>query len=101
MEEDPFSKNHDAAVVLPIEDSLDLHSFTPRDIKFLVEEYLFQCHQRGILEVRLIHGRGKGTQRQMVRSQLARHPLVADFKDAAPEAGGWGTTLVRLQPKTD
>ncbi len=101
MEEDPFSPSETAPVALPIEDVLDLHSFSPKDIRPLVEEYLLQCHQRGFLEVRLIHGRGTGTQRQIVRSLLARHSLVAEFGDAPPEAGGWGATLVRLQRSTE
>lgn len=84
-------------VVLRIEDSLDLHSFSPREIKPLVEEYLYQCQQRGFREVRIIHGRGTGTQRNIVRSLLAGNPRVAEFKDAPPESGGWGATRVTLK----
>ena len=87
------------AVALPIEDSLDLHAFSPREIKPLVEEYLYQCQQREFREVRIIHGRGTGTQRNIVRSLLARNPYVAKFKDAPPESGGWGATMVMLKPK--
>jgi len=86
-------------VALPIEDSLDLHTFSPKEIKPLVEEYLFQCQQREFREVRIIHGRGTGTQRNIVRSLLARNPYVAEFKDAPPESGGWGATIVMLKPK--
>ena len=86
-------------VALPIEDSLDLHTFSPREIKPLLEEYLYQCQQREFHEVRIIHGRGTGTQRKIVRSLLARNPRVAAFKDAAPESGGWGATMVTLKPK--
>ena len=89
----------DLVVALPIEDSLDLHTFSPKEIKPLVEEYLYQCQQRQIREVRLIHGRGTGTQRNIVRSLLAKNPCVAEFKDARPESGGWGATMVRLKPK--
>ncbi|HEX7548099.1 MAG TPA: Smr/MutS family protein [Candidatus Methylomirabilis sp.] len=87
-------------VVLPIEDSLDLHAFAPRDIPDVVGEYLAECARRGLGEVRLIHGRGTGTQRAIVRSLLANHPLVQAFFDASPERGGWGATVVRLQETT-
>ena len=86
-------------VALPIEDSLDLHVFSPEEIKPLVEEYLYQCQQREFREVRIIHGRGTGTQRNIVRSLLAKNPCVAEFKDSPPESGGWGATTVRLKPK--
>jgi len=86
-------------VELPIEDSLDLHTFSPKEIKPLVEEYLFQCQQREFREVRIIHGRGTGTQRNIVHSLLARNPYVTEFKDAPPESGGWGATTVMLKPK--
>jgi dsDNA-specific endonuclease/ATPase MutS2 len=87
----------DAPVVLPIEDSLDLHAFVPRDIPHLVREYLGECVRRGFREVRIIHGRGTGTQRTVVRSVLTGHPFVEDFADAPPERGGWGATVVRLR----
>jgi DNA-nicking Smr family endonuclease len=87
-------------VVLPIEDSLDLHPFAPRDIPDVVGEYLAECARRGLGEVRLIHGRGTGTQRAIVRSLLTNHPLVQAFFDAPPERGGWGATIVRLRETT-
>ena len=86
-------------VALPIEDSLDLHTFSPKEIKPLVEEYLYQCQQREFREVRIIHGRGTGTQRNIIRSLLAKNLYVAEFKDAPPESGGWGATMVTLKPK--
>jgi DNA-nicking Smr family endonuclease len=86
----------DPPVVLPIEDALDLHTFAPRDIPDLVRDYLEACACRGFREVRIIHGRGTGTQRAAVRSVLAGHPLVQMFADAPPERGGWGATIVRL-----
>ena len=99
-EEEDFLQNEEGpAVQLPIEDSLDLHTFSPGEIKPLIEEYLYQCQQREFHEVRIIHGRGTGTQRKIVRSLLARNPRVAAFKDAAPESGGWGATMVTLRPK--
>ncbi|MGB7952327.1 MAG: Smr/MutS family protein [Candidatus Binatia bacterium] len=84
-------------IVIPIEDCLDLHTFAPADIPNVVEEYLEQCTEAGIYEIRLIHGRGKGIQRRIVQSLLAEHPQVLSFKDARPEAGGWGATVVVLK----
>ena len=84
-------------VSLPIEDSLDLHSFAPKDVRPVVEEYLKEAAARGFREVRLIHGRGIGAQRASVQGLLARHPLVERFSDAPPERGGWGATVVILK----
>ena len=84
-------------IVVPLEDSIDLHAFSPKEIPSVVEEYIEQCVEAGIYEARIIHGRGKGIQRQIVRSILAKHPLVLSFKDASPEAGGWGSTVVKLK----
>jgi len=84
-------------VRLPIEDALDLHSFAPRDIPSVVEEYLQEAWRAGFSEIRLIHGRGTGTQRAIVQALLARHPLVRAFADAPPERGGWGATIVSLR----
>jgi len=84
-------------IVVPIEDSIDLHAFSPKDIPSVVEEYIGECARAGIYEVRIIHGRGKGIQRDIVRSILEKHPLVLSFKDAPPEAGGWGSTVVVLR----
>ncbi|PYN26797.1 MAG: DNA mismatch repair protein MutS [Candidatus Rokuibacteriota bacterium] len=85
---------------MPIEDALDLHTFAPREVALVVGDYLEAAHARGFTEVRLIHGRGIGVQRKIVRSLLARHPLVAGYADAPPERGGAGATLVRLRPHT-
>ncbi len=87
----------DEPVRIPIEDSLDLHAFAPRDVREVVSDYLDEAHARGFTEVRLIHGRGIGVQRAIIRSLLARHPLVDSFVEAPPERGGWGATLVRLR----
>jgi len=83
-------------VVLPLEDVLDLHPFPAREIRSVVEEYLTQCRAAGFSVVRLIHGKGKGVQRDSVRALLARLPFVQAFHDAPPEAGGWGATIVTL-----
>ena len=87
----------DDPIHVPIEDALDLHSFGPRDVASVVEEYLKAAHERGFREVRIIHGRGIGVQRSIVRAVLSRHLLVVSFTDAPPERGGWGATLVRLR----
>jgi DNA-nicking Smr family endonuclease len=87
----------DDPIHVPIEDALDLHSFGPRDVASVVEEYLKAAHERGFREVRIIHGRGIGVQRSIVRAVLSRHLLVVSFADAPPERGGWGATLVRLR----
>jgi len=84
-------------VSLPIEDSLDLHAFAPKDVRPVVEEYLREAAARGFREVRLIHGRGTGFQRASVQGLLAGHPLVERFFDAPPERGGWGATVVVLK----
>ena len=71
---------------VPIEDSIDLHTFQPREIAILVEEYLYQAVQKGFREVRIIHGRGVGVQREIVHSILRKHPEVASFQDM-PDRG--------------
>jgi DNA-nicking Smr family endonuclease len=83
--------------LVPIEDSLDLHSFLPRDVASVVSEYLEEARRRGFREVRLIHGKGKGVRRAEVRRLLAADPRVADAFDALPERGGHGATLVVLK----
>lgn len=84
-------------MVVPIGDALDLHPFAPRDIVSVVDEYLREAAARGLEEVRLIHGKGKGVQRAAVRALLAGHPLVSGFFDAPGERGGWGATVVVLR----
>jgi dsDNA-specific endonuclease/ATPase MutS2 len=96
-EEEEEAAPGDAPIALPIEDALDLHAFAPRDVAAVVEEYLHEAHARGFGEVRLIHGRGAGVQRRIVRGVLARHPLVASFSDAPADRGGWGATIARLK----
>jgi len=82
---------------IPIEDRLDLHAFSPAEIRDLVEEYLSLAVTAGFRQVRIIHGRGSGVQRRVVRSILSRHPGVEVYGDAPPEGGGWGATVVRLR----
>jgi len=83
------------AARVPIEDALDLHTFAPRDIPSVVDEYIVAAHDAGFREVRLIHGRGKGVQRGIVQQALERHPLVEEFWDA-PETH-LGATVARLR----
>jgi DNA-nicking Smr family endonuclease len=90
----PFSD----PVALPLEDVLDLHPFAPQEIRSVVEEYLTQCRAAGFPVVRLIHGKGRGVQRENVHALLTRLPFVHAFHDAPPEAGGWGATIVTLSP---
>lgn len=85
-------------VEVPLGPELDLHSFAPREIPDVVESYLEACVEKGMTDVRLVHGRGKGVQRAVVRRLLSAHPHVVSFEDAAPGSGGWGATLVRLRP---
>jgi dsDNA-specific endonuclease/ATPase MutS2 len=82
----------------PIEDSIDLHPFAPRDVPDVVDAYLEAAFEKGLREVRLIHGRGVGVQRDRVQKLLGRHPLVSGFHDAPPERGGWGATVAYLKP---
>ena len=93
--------DEDEPFVLPIGGELDLHAFAPRDVVSVVEEYLAACRARGILSVRVVHGRGKGVQRAEVRRLLAQLPGVASFADAPPQSGGWGATIVRLEPQLE
>ena len=93
----PDAPDDDPPVPIPIEDSLDLHAFAPRDVPSVIDEYLREASAHGFAEVRLIHGRGIGVQRAIVQSLLARHPLVAGYADAPQERGGWGATVVRLR----
>lgn len=82
---------------IPITDVFDLHSIPPRDVKAVVEEYLLEAHRMGFKALRIIHGRGIGVEREMVRAALARAEFVAGFRDAPAEAGGWGATIVTLR----
>ncbi|HEX16208.1 MAG TPA: DNA mismatch repair protein MutS [Deltaproteobacteria bacterium] len=87
-------------IEFPIDGVLDLHTFDPQEIKELIPEYLRLCQDRGILEVRIIHGKGKGVLRRTVHILLARLPEVASFRTAGEEEGGWGATIVRLWPRS-
>ncbi len=88
-------------IKLPIEDVLDLHTFHPREVPDLLDDYFSECLAVGIMSVRLIHGKGSGILKKKVHSLLKKCPMVEGFKDAPPEAGGWGATLVELRRKPD
>jgi DNA-nicking Smr family endonuclease len=85
------------AVQVPIEDWIDLHTFSPKDIPSLLEEYLRECLKKGFREVRIIHGKGKGVQMRIVHSFLKKSALVESFRLAPLEAGSWGATIVHLK----
>ena len=89
---DPFPE----PVEIEITDIFDLHTIPPREVKPVVEEYLREAHRKGLPVVRIIHGKGIGVQREIVRSILARTSFVADWADAPPDAGGPGATIVRF-----
>lgn len=91
----------DEPLAVPIDGVLDLHTFAPRDVPCLLDDYFDACLEAGIRDVRVIHGKGKGILRDRVRAILAKHPLVQEFSQAPPEAGGWGATLVRLAASKD
>jgi dsDNA-specific endonuclease/ATPase MutS2 len=84
-------------VRIPVTDVFDLHSVPARDARAVVEAYLEEAHALGLKALRIIHGRGIGVQREMVRKVLERTPYVVDFRDAPAEAGGWGATIVTLR----
>lgn len=97
---DPFSPFPEP-VRLEIRDSIDLHTIHPRDVRRVVAEYLLEARRAGFRSVRIIHGKGVGVQREIVRAILARTPFVETFSDAPAEAGGWGATVARLSTHQD
>ena len=90
-------EGEDEAVEIPITDSLDLHPFRPAEIQDVAREYLLAAHGKGFLQVRLIHGRGIGVQRERIRSLLGSLEFVEEFHDADPTGGGWGSTIVLMR----
>ena len=87
----------DEPIVLPLADVIDLHPFQPKEIASVVEEYIEQCARGGLRQLRIIHGKGLGVQRSVVRSVLSKHPAVCSYQDAPAEAGSWGATIVILK----
>jgi len=96
MDDPDFDNPFPDPVQIEITDVFDLHTIPPRDVKAVVEEYLRLAHEKGFKVVRIIHGKGIGVQRDMVRSILARTAFVVDWTDAPPEAGGLGATIARF-----
>jgi dsDNA-specific endonuclease/ATPase MutS2 len=88
----------DQPVEIPIDGTLDLHTFRPAEVQPLLEDYLEECLKRGIYEVRIIHGKGQGVLRRIVHAALARHPRVVRFGHEEGSGGGWGATVVLLSP---
>ena len=110
MADDPDSSDPDSfdpfnpfpvPVRIPITDVFDLHTIAPRDVKVVVEEYLHEAHSAGFPSVRIIHGKGRGVQKEMVRAILGRTPYVSSWTDAPPEAGGLGATIVWLRERPE
>ena len=97
ISESNFSDPFPEPVILPIEAVLDLHTFSPREVEPLIEDYLEACLEHGLFQVKIIHGKGTGQLKARVRSLLAKHPLVLQLTDADAEAGGWGATKVVLK----
>ncbi len=87
-----------ASLELPIDGTLDLHTFRPSEVRTLVPDYLAACRERGILEVRIVHGKGTGALRETVHAILARTPGIASLRLAGHDPGGWGATIVSLLP---
>lgn len=87
----------EAPFEIPIEDALDLHPFQPREIREVAAEYLTAAREKGFREVRLIHGRGRGVQRSIIRSLLESLEFVESYGDADTGGGGWGATIVRFK----
>ena len=98
MDEDGRDPGGPAPHPLPITGELDLHPFRPQDLGDLVPEYLAECRARGILEVRVVHGKGRGQVARSVHAFLRRLPEVESFSLASGHYGGWGATFVRLRP---
>jgi DNA-nicking Smr family endonuclease len=100
MTSHPEASGFPEEVRIPIEDNLDLHHFRPSDVGSLVPEYLIECRKRGLLAVRIVHGKGTGSQREQVHAILSQLDGVQDFTIAGTGSGGWGATWVYLQPES-
>ena len=96
MDDEHYNENEYHELV--IDGTLDLHIFHPREVKELVPDYLLACRQKGILTVRIVHGKGTGTLRRIVHSILDKHPDVVSYRLAGGSEGGWGATMVELKP---
>lgn len=97
MQHRPNDNQQAEPIKVPIEDVLDLHTFAPREIPSLLEEYLNACLEARLYSVRIIHGKGQGVLRNRVHGLLKRLPMVASYSEAPPHGGGWGATIVELK----
>ena len=97
QDEPPF----EGPVEFPITDELDLHVFRPKEIKDIVPDYLEACQEKGILTVRVIHGKGIGNLRRTVQSILKKLEIVETHTPASAQMGGWGATMVRLKARSN
>lgn len=86
-------------VIVPIDGVLDLHTFSPGELKGLMQDYIDACLEADIYDLRIIHGKGSGVMRARVRSLLKKDPRVKIFEDAPGDAGGWGATIATLKQK--
>jgi DNA-nicking Smr family endonuclease len=96
--EEHYESEEPEPVELPVDGTLDLHTFQPAQVKDLLSDYLAACREKGILEVRVIHGKGTGILRETVHSVLKRLPWVSSFGLAGEDAGSWGATIAILTP---
>jgi dsDNA-specific endonuclease/ATPase MutS2 len=87
----------DEPLELPIDGTLDLHTFSPKDVESLVPDYIEECLRRGILHIRIIHGKGTGTLREIVHAVLVRHPAVMAYRHEGGSGGSWGATVADLR----
>jgi len=90
-------RSHDDPIEYPIDGTLDLHQFRPNETASVVADYIEECLKRSIYTLRIVHGKGIGVQREIVRSILSKHPAVASYRHEGGTGGGWGATVVDLK----
>ena len=95
--DEDFAFDEEDPIIMPIDGILDLHTFLPRELNNLIDDYIEACVQAGVLEIRIIHGKGKGILKKRVYSILARNNKVQGYSQASEDAGGWGAVLVKLK----